>query len=118
RRVGAVASARLGGPVVCAAPRRRGVHLADVARGVSGRAAHVVGLADRGEIRTGLRADFTAVDDDDAFVVLPGDRELGRSDSVYAQRALAGVVRWTMRKGGLIDPRALPIGTVLTRPGR
>ena len=55
--------------------------------------------------------------DDDAFVVLPGTRELGRADSVYTQRALAGAVRWTMRKGGLIDPRALPIGRVLTRPG-
>lgn len=116
--IDAIASARLGLSVVWTEARRRGFDLADVARWMSGRPAHIVGLEDRGEIRTGLRADFTAVDDDDAFVVLPGDRELGRSDSVYAQRALAGVVRWTMRKGSLIDPRALPIGTVLTRPGR
>ena len=52
---------------------------------------------------------------DDAFVVLPGTRELGSADSVYAQRALAGVVRWTMRGGTVIDPRALALGTVLTR---
>lgn len=63
-----------------------------------------------------MRADFAAVADDEAFVVLPGARELGSADSVYAQRALAGVVRWTMRGGAVIDPRALAFGTVLTRP--
>lgn len=116
--IDAVASARLGLSVVWTEARRRGFDLADVARWMSGRTAEIVGLGDRGGIRTGLRADFTAVADDDAFVVLPGTRELGRADSVYTQRALAGVVRWTMRTGGLIDPRALPIGMVLTRPGR
>ena len=79
------------------------------------RTAGVVGLRDRGEIRVGLRADLAAVADDDAFVVLPGTRELGSADSVYAQRALAGVVRWTMRGGTVIDPRARALGTVLTR---
>ena len=83
--IDAIASARLGLSVVWTEARRRGFDLADVARWMSGRTAHIVGLADRGEIRTGLRADFTAVDDDDAFVVLPSDRELGRSDSVYAR---------------------------------
>ena len=115
--IDAVASARLGLSVVWTEARRRGFDMADVARWMSDRTAEIVGLDDRGGIRTGLRADFTAVADDDAFVVLPGTRELGRADSVYTQRALAGVVRWTMRKGGLIDPRALPIGMVLTRPG-
>ncbi len=113
--IDAVASARLGLSVVWTEARRRGFDLSDVARWMSVCTAAIVGLQDRGEIREGLRADFTAVADDEAFVVLPGDRELGRADSVYAQRALAGVVRWTMRKGGLIDPRALPIGAVLTR---
>jgi allantoinase len=63
----------------------------------------------------GVRADLAGVADDEAFVVLPGTRELGSADSVYAQRALAGVVRWTMRGGTVIDPRALALGTVLTR---
>ena len=114
--IDAVASARLGLSVVWTEARRRGFDLSDVARWMARRPAEVAGLADRGDIRTGLRADFTAVADDDAFVVLPGARELGSADSVYAQRALAGVVRWTMRGGVVIDPRALPSGTVLTRP--
>lgn len=116
--IDAVASARLGLSVVWTEARRRGFDLADVARWMSGRPAAIVGLDDRGEIREGLRADFAAVADDEAFVVLPGSRELGRSDSVYSQRALAGVVRWTMRAGGLVDPRALPLGAVLTRTNR
>lgn len=114
--IDAVASARLGLSVVWTEARRRGFDLSDVARWMARRPAEVAGLADRGDIRTGLRADFTAVADDDAFVVLPGARELGAADSVYAQRALAGVVRWTMRGGVVIDPRALPSGAVLTRP--
>ena len=113
--VDAVASARLGLSVVWTEARRRGFDLADVAGWMATRTAGVVGLRDRGEIRVGLRADLAAVADDDAFVVLPGTRELGSADSVYAQRALAGVVRWTMRGGTVIDPRALALGTVLTR---
>ena len=113
--IDAVASARLGLSVVWTEARRRGFDLADVARWMSGRTASVTGLTDRVEIRAGLRADFTAVADDEAFVVLPGSRELGAADSVYAQRALAGVPRWTMRGGKLIDPRALALGTVLSR---
>lgn len=115
--IDAIASARLGLSVVWTEARRRGFDLADVARWMSVSAAEIVGLDDRGGIRPGVRADFTAVADDEAFVVLPGARELGRADSVYVQRALAGVVRWTMREGGLIDPRALPVGMVLARPG-
>lgn len=113
--IDAVASARLGLSVVWTEARRRGFDLADVAGWMATRTAEVVGLRDRGEIRVGLRADLAAVADDEAFVVLPGTRELGSADSVYAQRALAGVVRWTMRGGTVIDPRALALGTVLTR---
>ena len=112
----AVASARLGLSVVWTEARRRGFDLADVARWMSGNTAAVVGLTDRGAIREGLRADVAAVADDEAFVVLPGARELGAADSVYAQRALAGVVRWTMTGGVVVDPRGLPRGAVLTRP--
>ena len=114
--IDAVDSARLGLSVVWTEARRRGFDLADVAEWMSGRTAGIVGLADRGEIRTGLRADLTAVADDEAFVVLPDARELGSADSVYAQRALAGVVRWTMTGGVVVDPRGLPRGAVLTRP--
>lgn len=114
--IDAVASARLGLSVVWTEARRRGFDLSHVARWMSGRTAAVTGLTDRGEIRTGLRADFTAVADDEAFVVLPGSRDLGSADSVYAQRALAGVPRWTMRGGKLVDPRALHLGAVLSRP--
>ncbi|MDV8002050.1 amidohydrolase family protein [Rhodococcus sp. IEGM 1408] len=113
--IDAVACARLGLSVVWTEGRRRGFDLADVARWMGERTAAVVGLEDRGVIRPGLRADFAAVADDEAFVVLPGVRELGSADSVYAQRALAGVVRWTMTGGRLVDPRALPLGSVLSR---
>lgn len=116
--IDSIASARLGLSVVWTEARRRGFDLADVARWTAGGAGAVVGLTDRGEIRTGARADLTAVADDEAFVVLPDSRELGSADSVYAQRALAGVVRWTMRGGVVVDPRGLPRGSVLTRPGR
>ena len=113
--IDAVSCARLGLSVVWTEARRRGFDLADVARWMSERTAEVVGLEDRGGIRPGLRADFAAVADDEAFVVVPGARELGSADSVYAQRALAGVVRWTMTDGRFIDPRALPRGSVLSR---
>ncbi len=116
--IDAIASARLGLSVVWTEARRRGFDLADVARWMGEGTAAVVGLADRGEIRPGLRADFAAVADDEAFVVLPGSRELGSADSVYAQRALAGVVRWTMTNGRFIDPRDLPRGAVLSRSAR
>lgn len=114
--IDAIASARLGLSVVWTEGRRRGFDLADVARWMCGGPAAVLGLGDRGGIRTGLRADFTAVADDEAFVVLPDVRDLGSADSVYAQRALAGAVRWTMTTGRFVDPRALPRGAVLTRP--
>lgn len=116
--IDAVASARLGLSVVWSEARRRGFDLADVARWMSGGATAVIGLGDRGEIREGMRADLAAVADDEAFVVLPDSRELGSADSVYAQRALAGVVRWTMASGVVVDPRGLPRGAVVTRAGR
>lgn len=116
--IDSVASARLGLSVVWTEARRRGFDLADVARWMAGDASAVVGLTDRGGIRTGARADLTAVADDEAFVVLPDSRELGSADSVYAQRALAGVVRWTMTGGVVVDPRGLPRGAVLTRTTR
>lgn len=116
--IDAVASARLGLSVVWTEARRRGLDPADVARWMSAAPAAVVGMDDRGAIRPGARADFTVVADDEAFVVLPDSRELGSADSVYAQRALAGVVRWTMTGGVVVDPRGLPRGTVITRAAR
>lgn len=116
--IDAIASARLGLSVVWTEARRRGFDLVDVARWMCGASAGVVGLGDRGEIRTGARADLTAVDDDGAFVVLPDGRELGSADSVYAQRALAGVVRWAMSSGVVVDPGGLPRGTVVGRAAR
>lgn len=113
--IDAVASARLGLSVVWSQARRRGFDLADVARWMATGATAVIGIEDRGEIRVGARADFTAVADDEAFVVLPDSRELGSADSVYAQRALAGVVHWTMAGGVVVVPRGLPRGTVLSR---
>lgn len=113
--IDAVASARLGLSVVWSEARRRDFDLADVARWMAGGATRVIGLKDRGEIRVGMRADLTAVADDEAFVVLPTSHELGSADSVYAQRALAGVVHWTMFGGVVVAPRGLPRGAVVSR---
>ena len=112
----AVACARLGLSVMWTEARRRGFDLADIARWMCASTAAVAGLTDRGDLREGLRGDFTAVADDEAFVVLPGARALGAADSVYTQRALAGVVRWTMAGGVVVGARTLPRGGVLTGP--
>lgn len=92
---GGVASVQLGLPVVWSQARLRGLSLVDVVEWMATAPARWAGLNDRGILAPGKRADLVAVSADEAFVVLPELLHHKNKVSVYAQRALAGVVHRT-----------------------
>lgn len=92
-------------PLLWTEGRLRGVSMADVVRWTSSSPAALLGLDDRGPLVPGARADLAVFADDEAFVDLPSGR------------ALAGVLRYSVLAGVVLEPRSLPLGAVLTRPG-
>lgn len=100
---GGIASVQLGLSIVWTQARLRGFTLADVARWMSGSPARFIGATDRGQIRTGARADLVIFAPDEAFVVHPELLLHKNPVSAYAERALAGVVHRTFLGGAPID---------------
>ena len=99
---GGIASVQLGLPAVWTAARTRGVPLAEVVGWMSAAPAALIGLADRGAIAAGRRADFCVFSPDATFVVDPAKLRHRNPISPYAGQTLHGVVEHTWLHGAPI----------------
>jgi allantoinase len=100
---GGIASVQLGLPVVWTAARERGIPLARVVGWMAAAPAKLVGLADRGAIASGRRADLCVVAPDEPFVVDPAHLRHRHKVTPYAGRTLTGVVKQTWLAGQPVD---------------
>jgi allantoinase len=101
---GGIASVQLGLPAVWTEAARRGVGLDRVAAWMAAAPAALTGLADRGAIGPGLRADLCVFAPDERFVVDPATLRHRHPVTPYAGRTLRGVVRQTWLAGRPIGP--------------
>ncbi|GAA5148849.1 allantoinase AllB [Nocardioides marinquilinus] len=113
---GGIASLQLGLAVVWTAARERGHTLAEVVDWMATGPADLVGLADRGRIAVGARADLAVLAPDETFVVDPARLHHKNPVTPYAGRTLAGVVRRTYLAGEAVDLDAAPRGRLISRP--
>jgi allantoinase len=101
---GGIASVQISLPAVWTEAARRGVGLDRVAAWMAAAPAALTGLADRGAISPGLRADFSVFAPDEPFVVDPAILRHRNPVTPYAGRTLRGVVRQTWLAGRLAGP--------------
>jgi allantoinase len=113
---GGIASVQLGLPAIWTDAAGRGIPLTDVVRWMATAPAELTGLADRGAIAPGRRADLCVFAPDERFVVDPARLRHRNPISPYAGKELRGVVEQTWlhgvpirdgdRRGELVRPRA------------
>ena len=101
---GGIASVQLGLPVVWTEAARRGVSLSQLAGWMAAAPSRLTGLADRGAIAPGQRADFTVFAPDEQFVVDPARLLHRHPVTPYAGMTLRGVVHQTWLAGVPITP--------------
>jgi allantoinase len=114
---GGIASVQLGLPVVWTEAARRGVGLDRVAAWMAAGPAALTGLADRGMISPGRRADLCVFAPDEEFVVDPAALRHRSPVTPYAGRTLRGVVRQTWLAGQPVGGAGGPARTGAARTG-
>ena len=100
---GGIASVQLGLPAVWTQARERGVPLAQVVGWMAAAPARLVGLAGRGTIAPGARADLCVFAPDETFVVDPEQLRHRHPVTPYAGKTLTGVVAQTWLAGRPVD---------------
>lgn len=103
RAFGGISSLQLALPVVWTAARAAGVGLADVCRWMACAPAGLAGLADRGSIDVGRRADFAVFDPDTQWVVRGADLLHRHPLTPYEGMTLTGRVVQTWLRGEVAD---------------
>ncbi len=101
---GGIASVQLGLPAVWTEAARRGIGLDRVAGWMAAAPAALAGLADRGAISPGRRADLCVLAPDETFVVDPATLRHRHPVTPYAGQTLRGVVRQTWLAGRPAGP--------------
>ena len=101
---GGIASLQLGLPAMWTEASRRGIGLDRVVGWMAAAPAALTGLADRGSLAPGLRADFCVFAPDDRFVVDQAALRHRNPVSAYHGRTLRGVVEQTWLAGVHIEP--------------
>jgi allantoinase len=96
---GGIASVQLGLPVVWTEASRRDIGLDRVAGWMASAPARLTGLAGRGTIARGNRADLCVFAPDETFVVDPAKLQHRNPITPYAGRTLRGVVEQTWLAG-------------------
>jgi allantoinase len=96
---GGIASVQLGLPVMWTHAARRGIGLGALAAWMAAGPARLAGLADRGAITAGRRADFCVLDPDAEFTVDPARLRHRHPVTPYAGQRLRGVVTGTWLAG-------------------
>jgi allantoinase len=89
---GGIASLQLGLPVMWTAARQRGIGLPALAQWMAAAPARLTGLADRGAIAPGLRADLCAFAPDTTFIVDPARLRHRHHVTPYTGHELHGTV--------------------------
>ncbi len=89
---GGIASVQLGLPVMWTEASRRGIGVDSLAAWMASAPARLAGLAGRGAIAAGHRADFCVLDPDAEFTVDPARLRQRHPVTPYAGRTLRGVV--------------------------
>src|ERR1700733_902154 len=107
---GGIASLQLGLPAVWTEAARRGIGLGRLAAWMSAAPAALAGLAGRGAIRPGLRADLCCFAPDEGIVVDRATLRHRNPVSPYAGRTLTGVVRQTWLAGRPAGPGPMAAG--------
>ena len=115
---GGIASVQLGLPAVWTEAARRGIGLDRVAGWMATAPAALTGLADRGAIRPGLRADLCCFAPGQEFVVDAAALRHRNPVTPYAGRTLTGVVRqtWLAGRRAGTGPPAGQLVSVTGRP--
>ncbi len=103
---GGIASVQLSLPAMWTEASRRGIGLDRIAGWMAAAPAALTGLADRGGIAPGMRADLCVFAPDDHFVVDPATLLHRNPVSAYAGRSLRGVVEQTWLAGVRVEPGA------------
>ena len=103
---GGIASLQLGLPAMWTEASRRGIGLDRIVGWMAAAPAALTGLAGRGAIAPGMRADLCAFAPDDHFVVDPATLLHRNPVSAYAGRSLRGVVEQTWLAGVRVGPGA------------
>jgi len=101
---GGIASVQLGLPVLWTEAAARGIGLDRVAGWMAAAPARLAGLAGRGAIAAGQRADFCVFAPEETFVVDVGLLRQRHPVTPYLGRALRGMVRQTWLAGAPIGP--------------
>jgi allantoinase len=101
---GGIASVQLGLPVLWTEAARRGIGLDQVAGWLAAAPARLAGLAGRGSIAPGQRADFCVFAPDESFVLDSGMLRQRHPVTPYLGQRLRGVVRETWLAGAPIGP--------------
>jgi len=113
---GGIASLQLGLPVMWTEARKRGIGLPALACWMAAGPARLTGLADRGAIAPGLRADLCAFAPDATFTVDPARLRHRHPVSPYRGRELNGMVRQIWLAGRPAGPDSDDRPGQLTRP--
>jgi allantoinase len=117
RAWGGITSLQLSLPLVWTQARGRGFGLGDVAAWLSAAPARLAGLTTKGRIAAGYDADMCVLAPEEPFVVDPARlHHKHPATTPYTGRKLYGVVRATMLRGRMVDPRE-PRGRLLSRAG-
>jgi allantoinase len=101
---GGIASLQLSLPAMWTEASRRGIGLDRVAGWMAAAPAALTGLADRGSLAPGMRADLCVFAPDDYFVVDPATLLHRNPVSAYTGRSLRGVVEQTWLAGVRVEP--------------
>ena len=107
---GGIASLQIGLPLVWTAARERGHDLTDVVRWMGEAPARIAGLADRGRIAPGARADLVTVDPDAEWTVDGATLEHRHPVTPYRGRTVLGAVDTTWLAGTPIVRNGHPVG--------
>jgi allantoinase len=101
---GGIASVQLSLPAMWTEASRRGIGLDRIAGWMAAAPAALTGLADRGGIAPGKRADLCVFAPDESFAVDPATLRQRHPISPYAGMTLRGAVRQTWLAGVRVEP--------------
>jgi allantoinase len=110
RAWGGIASLELALAAVWTGARERGFGLADLARWMAAAPAALAGLATRGAIAPGRRADLAVFDPEASFLVEPEKLRQRHKVTPYAGRTLFGRIEATWLLGEKVFERGAPDG--------
>jgi allantoinase len=114
---GGISSLQLGLSLIWTEARERNHSLAQVVSWMAARPAQIVGVAGKGSIATGHRADFAVFAPDESYTVDAAALHHRNAVTPYHGRTLTGVVRTTYLGGQRVQIDGPPQGNLLTRSG-